>query len=264
MNFTELEQKINRNPSLDFGGIFNKSITLFKKTWLQGLVIYILTGVLMVPIIIVIYVPALLIAMPLGLMSENLSFNEELGIGLNIVAGVTLFVLYVIAMALMFSVQLIMRAAFYKICKDKDANPNASSDDFFFYFKKKYFKKIITLSFISIVAIILGAICFVVPLLILMVPLFYLPIVFAYNPELSAKEIFKTALKLGIKKWWITLLLLLVAGFLAIFVGFLACFVGVYVTASFIYIPAYFVYKETVGFGENAGQFKEIEQIGEE
>jgi len=264
MNFTELEQKINENSSLDFGDIFNKSITLFKKTWLQGLIIYILTGVLMVPIMLMIYVPALLIAVPLGVMSESMDFNKELGLGLTIVAGVLFFVLYVIAMVLMFSVQLIMRAAFYKICKDKDANPNASSDEFFFYFKKKYFKKIITLSFISIGVIILGAICFVIPLLILMVPLFYLPIVFAYNPELSAKDIFKTALKLGMKKWWLTLLLLLVAGLLAMFVGFLACFVGVYVTASFIYIPAYFVYKETLGFGENSGEFKEIEQIGEE
>lgn len=264
MNFTELEQKINENKPLDFGDVFSKSITLFKKTWLQGLIIYILTGVLMVPVMLMIYVPALLIAVPLGLMSESMDFNEELGVGLTIVAGVLFFILYVIAMALMFSLQLIMRAAFYKVCKDKDVNPNVSSDEFFFYFKKKYFKKIITLSFISIGAIVLGAICFVIPLLILMIPLFYLPVVFAYNPELSAKEIFKTALKLGMKKWWITLLLLLVAGLLAMFVGFLACMVGVYVTASFVYVPAYFVYKEAIGFGENSGGFQEIEQIGEE
>lgn len=264
MNFTELEQKINRNNSLDFGDIFSKSITLFKKTWLQGLIVYILSVVLMVPVMFVIYIPMMMVMIPLGLMGENIESIEELGVGLGITAGLGLFVLYVIAMVLMFSVQLIMRAAFYKICKDKDANPNISSDEYFFYFKKKYFKKIMLLSFMSIGAILLGMICFVVPGLILMIPLVYLPIVFAYNPELSAKEIFKTALKLGMKKWWITLFLLLVAGLLAMFVGFLACMVGIYVTASFIYIPTYFVYKETVGFDENSGEFQEIEQIGEE
>ena len=264
MNFTELEQKINENKSLDFGGILNKSIELFKKTWLQGLVVYILTIVLAVPVMFVIYIPMMMVMISLGLMDENIESYEELGLGAGIVAGVGLFILYVIAMVLMFGVQLIMRAAFYKICKDKDANPNASSDEFFFYFKKKYFKTILILSFMSIGSIVLGAICFVVPMFILLIPIFYIPIVFAYNPELSAKEIFKTALKLGMKKWWITLLLLFVAWVIATFVGLLACFVGIYVTMSFIYLPGYFVYKETIGFGENSGRFQEIEQIGEE
>lgn len=264
MNFTELEQKIIECKNLDFGDVFNKSITLFKKTWLQGLIVYILSGVLMVPVMLVIYIPVLLIAVPLGVLNEDMNFNEDVGAGLMIAGGVLLFVLYIIAMVLMVSVQLIMRAAFYKICKDKDANPSASSDEFFFYFKKKYFKKIVMLSFMTITAIILGAICFVVPALILAIPLFYLPIVFAYNPELSAKEIFKIALKLGMKKWWLTMLLLIVAGLLAMFVGFLACFIGVYVTASFVYLPAYFVYKDTVGFGGSSDRFQEIEQIGVE
>jgi len=264
MNFLELEQKINKNKPLDFGDVFSKSIELFKKVWLQGLIQYILTGVLMIPIVLVLYIPMMMVMIPLGLMNENIESFEELSLGLGIVAGVGMFVLYIIAIVLMFSVQLIMRAAFYKICKDKDANPNVSSDEYFFYFKKKYLKKIIVLSFISIGAIVLGMICFVIPALILMVPLSYLSIVFAFNPELSAKEIFKTALKLGMKKWWITVFLLIVASFLATFVGFLACFVGVYVTASFVYLPTYFVYEETVGFGKDSSEFQEIEQIGEE
>jgi len=262
MNFTELEQKINENKLLDFGDVFSKSIELFKKVWLQGLIQYILTGVLMIPIVLMFYIPMVIVMIPLGFMNGDIESFEELSLGLGIVAGVGVFVLYVIAIVLMFSVQLIMRAAFYKICKDKDANPNASSDEYFFYFKKEYLKKIIILSSISIGAIVLGMICFVIPALILMVPLSYLPIVFAFNPDLSAKEIFKTSLKLGMKKWWITLLLLFVAWLLAVFVGFLACFIGVYVTYSFIYIPAYFVYKDTVGFGENSGDFQEIEEIG--
>jgi len=162
MNFTELEQKINENKSLDFGDLFNKSIELFKKVWLQGLIQYILTGVLMVPVILILYVPMMLVMISLGLMNESVGSFEELGLGFGIVAGVGMFVLYIIAIVLMFSVQLIMRAAFYKVCKDKDANPKASSDEYFFYFKKKYLKKIIVLSFISIGAIILGMVCFVI------------------------------------------------------------------------------------------------------
>jgi len=264
MNFTELKQKINESKQLEFGAIFNKSIELFKNVWLQGLIQYVLTGVLMVPVMMIIYVPLILIMVPLGLMNENMELNKEFGMGLGIVGAALFFVLYVIAMVLMLSIQIIMRAAFYKICNDKDTNPNTSSDEFFFYFKKKYLKKIIKLSLISIGAIVLGMICFVIPALIVMIPLLYLPIVFAFNPELSAVEIFKTALKLGMKKWWITLLLVITASFLAIFIGFMACFIGVYVTISFVYLPLYFVYKDTIDSGGDSSKFMEIEKIGKE
>lgn len=264
MNFTELEQRINENKSIDFGDIFNKSIELFKKTWLQGLLVYILTMVLAFPIVLIVYVPLMLIAVSFGVMNESMEMNDEIGTGMTILLVVVVFFLYVIVMTLMFALQLIMRAAFYKICKDKDVNPSASSDEYFFYFKKKHLKKILLLSLISLGGIILGMMCFVVPGLILMVPLAYLPVVFAFNPELSAKEIFKTALNLGMKKWGITLLLMVVAWLLAMFVGLMACFVGVYVTMSFVYLPAYFVYKEVIGFKNDSYGFQEIEKIGKE
>lgn len=259
MNFTDLKQKINNDKPVDFGGVFNNSIELFKKVWLQGLIQYLLTAVLAIPIIVVLYVPMFFIAVSLGLMDENMDLNEDISLSLGILAGVVLFVLYVIAMVLMLSVQMVIRAAFYKICKDKDFNPKASSDEYFIYFKKKYLKKIIVLSFISIGAVLLGILCFVIPALILSIPLFYLPVVFAFNPELSAKEIFKVSLALGMKKWWITLVLIIVASLLATFVGLLACFIGIYVTMSFVYLPAYFIYKDTIGFDQELIENKEIE-----
>ena len=37
MLFSELQSRINNAKALDFGTIFNQSIELFKKVWVQGL-----------------------------------------------------------------------------------------------------------------------------------------------------------------------------------------------------------------------------------
>ena len=54
---TEILEKINQAKPLDFGTIFSDSIELFKKTWLQGFLLQVFTMIIMMPLIIVIYVP---------------------------------------------------------------------------------------------------------------------------------------------------------------------------------------------------------------
>ena len=46
---TSLSEKINRAKALDFGDLFSKSIELFKKVWVQGLVMLLLTVAIMIP-----------------------------------------------------------------------------------------------------------------------------------------------------------------------------------------------------------------------
>ena len=48
-SITVLLEKIENAKDLDFGDIFNKCIELFKKVWLQGLVMLLLTFVLSIP-----------------------------------------------------------------------------------------------------------------------------------------------------------------------------------------------------------------------
>ena len=52
MDFIEIEKKIEANKALDFGTIFNKSIELFKKSWMHGLSVQLVTFVIIIPFIL--------------------------------------------------------------------------------------------------------------------------------------------------------------------------------------------------------------------
>jgi uncharacterized membrane protein len=89
--------------------------------------------------------------------------------------------------------------------------------------------------------------CFL-PIIYVIVPLSFMVIVYAFNPELSVSEIIKLGFDLGNKKWFMSFGLMFVSGLLAGIVGMLMCFVGIYVTSSFSYLPHYFIYKDVVGY----------------
>ena len=54
---TGLIEKINNARQLDFGSIFSESIELFKKTWVQGFLLQLFSMLVMLPIIIMVYIP---------------------------------------------------------------------------------------------------------------------------------------------------------------------------------------------------------------
>ncbi|MDO7174107.1 hypothetical protein [Mariniflexile sp. AS56] len=237
-----LLDKIDRAKSLDFGTIFNQSIELFKKVWVQGLVMLLLTMLLMVPFYLVMYLPML----GMGLISPEMFQDTEAFTPLFMVPVAVLGVLFsFFAMVISFG----LKASFYRICKLKDLE-EMGSDDYFYYLKKPYLGKVIKLSLacygISIAAMLL---C-VLPIIYVMVPIALMTVIFAFNPDLSTSEIVKAGFKLGNKKWLLTFGLMFVSGLLAGIVGMLMCCIGIYVTSSFSYLPAYFIYKESVGFDE--------------
>ena len=151
-----------------------------------------------------------------------------------------------------------MQSAFFRICMQKDLN-TATSDDYFYFFKKKNIPKILKLSLASTVITVLALSLCVLPIIYVIVPLMFFPIMFAFNPELSASEIIKASFALGNKKWLITFGLLFVSVILAYIVGFMMCLIGIYVTTSFVYLPAYHIYKEVIGFEDT----NEINRIGD-
>ena len=51
-SFTTLTKKITEAPRIDFGDLFNESVAVFKKVWLQGFILQLISIVLSLPLII--------------------------------------------------------------------------------------------------------------------------------------------------------------------------------------------------------------------
>ena len=246
-----LLEKIDNAKALDFGTIFNQSIELFKKVWVQGLVMLLLTFALMIPFYLIIYLPLLAIGIINPEMMQN---GEELNILLMIPFMIMILAFAFFAMVIGFG----LKASFYRICKFKDFG-ELTSDDYFYYLKRPYLGKVINLSLISFGITLLAVLLCIVPVFYVIVPVTLMNVIFAFNPDLSSSEIVKAGFRLGNKKWLITFGLIIIAGFMAQIVGMIMCLIGVLVTTSFAYLPMYFIYKESVGF-----DFKEeISSIGD-
>ena len=52
-----LQQKIQNAKDLDFGTVFNQAIELYKKVWVQGLLLQVFAILIMMPFILMFYVP---------------------------------------------------------------------------------------------------------------------------------------------------------------------------------------------------------------
>lgn len=262
MNNTKIKSKIQNANALDFGIIFNQSIELFKKVWVQGLVMLLLNIVLAIPVIMIVYIPLLFFGFANALTVNDSydSYGSYGDSGMGFAFGLVFFVVYMFLIVAMSAIGLGLKAAFYRICKFKDLE-QPGKEDYFYFFKKQYLGKTIKLgvAFMGI-ALLATLLCFL-PIIYAVVPLSFIVVVYAFNPDLSVSEIIGLGFDLGNKKWLISFGLMFVTGFLAMTVGFLMCGFGVYVTSSFGYLPSYFVYKDVVGFDEEDDQMRRIEQL---
>lgn len=249
----DISDKIKNAKNLDFGIIFNESIELFKKVWLQGLIMLLINMALMVPFMIVMYLPLI----TLGIIDPEAMDDSD-----NAIIFMVPFIIFMICfMCVAMTVTFALKAAFYRICKLKDLG-TSNSEDYFYYLKRPYLSKVFKLALATVGISIIASLLCVLPVIYVVVPIYFMNIVFAFNPELSASDIIKASFELGTKKWLISFGLIIISGFLAEIVGFMLCIVGVFFTASFAYLPLYIVYKKVVGF-EGRDAFEEIKQIGQ-
>ncbi|WP_430411694.1 hypothetical protein [Kordia sp.] len=261
MNKNFLLEKIDNAKQLSFGDIFNESIELFKKVWMQGFVKTLLQMILGLVIALLSYIP---IFMVLGFFGVTFSIMGERSAPVialpMVVLIIAIFILIIIVAGV---VPMALIAGFYRICKQKDLN-EATSDDYFYFLKRRYFKKMATLVAASIGISLLATLLCYFPVFFVMIPITFFTIIFAFNPELSASDIISVGFKLGVKKWGITFALVLVSGFAASIIGFILCGIGIFFTSSFIYLPIYFVYKHVIGFEDDyrvySDDLKQIEQ----
>jgi len=242
MNFTNLTQRINQSAPVEFGTVFNNSIELFKKVWLQGFITLILTFVSILPFYLMIYLP--MIAM--GISNPDVFDHQEMPPAF---AGLMSLIMPISTVGVM-TIGICLNAAFLRICRKYDLN-ELGRDDYFFYFKKEYLTKALILSLIMAGLSFLGILACGIGIIYLVVPMSLFPAFFAFDKELSALEIVKSGFALGNKNWLMIFLLVLVAGLVSQ-LGVILCLVGVLFTAMFSKIPIYFIYKDAVGISMDA------------
>ncbi|AUP78736.1 hypothetical protein [Flavivirga eckloniae] len=250
-----LAEKIEKAKALDFGNILNESIELFKKTWLQGVLLQLFTLIIMMPLIIILFLP--LIGLIIAQQESGYSGSEALS---GFFAGMSiLYILFIfVGIFVLGAVSVALNAAFFRIIYKLDYNETVTTSDFFYFVKGKHLSKIFVLMLASFgIAILAMMLCYL-PIFYVMIPLSYFSIVYTFNPELSVGEIVKTSFKIGNKKWLLTFGTMFVASTLAQLVGLLLCGIGFLVTAPFVYHPMYLIYKNVIGFKET----DPIEEIG--
>ncbi|MHA7056336.1 hypothetical protein ACWGOQ_0003895 [Aquimarina sp. M1] len=249
MDANQLFEKIEKSNPIDFGNIFNKSIELFKKVWLQGFIHLLISMVIIVPLIFVMYIPIIALASIGGFESDyggQVYYQDEISVGM-----IVLFVILVIVVSLVGSAfQLGITAHFYRVCKQVDLQlPEATN--YLMFFKGKYLGKIFTLAIATFGIALLATLLCYLPIFYVMVPLQLLGVIFAFNPDVSTSDLIKSSFKFGNKIWLIAFGLIIISSILAQFVGMILCFVGVFFTASFVYLPIYYMYKDGIGFHDD-------------
>lgn len=237
MDYVNISKRIDQSVPVDFGRVFNNSIELFKKVWLQGFITVMITLVAMVPFYFIMYGP--MVAM--GITDPEMMDYDDVSAAMS---GVMLLVMPVFIIFSM-TITLCLNAAFLRICRKYDLN-EMGKEDYFFYFKKEYVVKALLLSVLMISLSFLGMLACGLGIIYLVVPMSLFPAFFAFDKELTSAEIVKAGFALGNKNWLIIFLLVFVTSIIAQ-LGILLCFVGVLFTAMFSKVPAYFIYKEAIG-----------------
>lgn len=250
----DIFQQIEESNKPDFGDILSKSFELFKKTWEQALYHVLVSMVVVVPMLLLIYVPYFaVIFSQVSSGGSDFSDASELMtyLPLIIVYGLVVFCVIFIFQAVVFGVT----AHYFTVLKKEDLEL-ASDVGGYFDFVKRDFKKLFLLSLASFGIVLLAILLCYLPIFYVMVPIQLFGVIYAFRPELSVSDIVKASFKLGNKYWIIIFGLVLISSMVAQ-LGIILCFVGVLFTAYFMHVPVYYVYKDTIGF---EGDTEEREQ----
>lgn len=251
----QIQNKITNAKTLDFGSVFSDAVDLYKKVWVQGLLLQIFGIVIMVPFLLVFYMPIIALAIE---QSQN-GYSDPQEINEMMLGFSTLYLLSFYAVIFVLgAVMMLLNAGFFRIVKQIDYSQSASTSDFFYYFKGKYLGKGFLLMIIASIIYVVAAMLCVLPIFYVMVPLMFFVPIFAFNPEMSISDIISVGFKLGNKKWGITFGLLIVSMIAVYIISIITCGLGMLFLACFMYLPLYLIYKSVIGFGE----VSPIDEIG--
>ena len=137
-----LLNKIQTSKTIDFGDLFNESLDLFKKVWVQGLLLQLFSILIMLPFIISLYLPYFTLALDGGL--NQTMGSTELSRALIEEYGTSLIWIYLLIL-LVSIVSSLLYLGFYRIIKEMDHGNPFVVTDFFYFFKSPVLGKAIVL-----------------------------------------------------------------------------------------------------------------------
>lgn len=240
-----LFEKIDNAKELDFGTIFNDSIALFKKTWVQGLLLQLLSLLIMLPVIIIFFIPFIKLEIT---QLQRAYFDPELYNVFFESMSLLYIIFLIISTTILSTLSVALYIAFFKIMKKIDDQEQVVLKDFFYFFKSQYLGKILALILVIVITVIFSASLCYIPILYVIIPLSFMGIIYAFNEDLSVLDIVKVSFKLGNKKWLLTFGLLVVIYLCISLITILTCGIGSLFLNVLIYHPIYLVYKHVVGF----------------
>jgi hypothetical protein len=244
---TSFNQRVENSKTVDFGDILSKSFELFKKTWVEALIHALVTFLVVIPFLLVVYVPML----GFGGMLSNMGDSFTASSMMENIGGLMFFTWIGLIFFLSFLIQpfiLSITGNFLRICKNKDLHQEVVPDGYFGLLKKHY-GKMFLLSLATMGIAILAALLCYLPIFYVMVPLqLFLPVL-VFNESLTVSEIIKASFKLG-NKYWLMLFGLIIVSSLLASLGILLCGIGIIVTSYYQYIVLYYFYKDSVGFDD--------------
>ncbi len=255
-SFQTILSKIQLAKTTDFGDLFNDSIVLFKKVWLQGLQLQLFSFLIMLPFIISFYGPYLKLALdnssngPLDPAVLSQSLIEEFGSSLVWV--------YVLMLTLSI-VSSLMYLGFFRIIKRIELGQSFSVTDFFYFFQKAFIGKAFVFLLVYMGIAIAAILLCLLPILYAIIPLMFMLPIFAYNPNLSITEVVKVGFALGNKKWGIAFLTLVLNGILIYVVSLVTFGLGSLFFSCFLYLPQYIIYKNVIGFESPESESQSID-----
>lgn len=257
MTPSEFQIRVANAKGLDFGTIFNQSIELFKKSWLQGFLMQLFVMILMIPFFLILYVPLI---MSLVSQSETGQFEPDSVNGVFAGLSIAYILLFIIGIVIVGGIQVALTASFYRILRNLDYGEQVKTSDLFYFLKGEYLGKILLLMLASVVIALPAVILFYLPFIYVIVPMSFFTALYAFSPNWSVSDIVGSSFRIGNKKWLLTFGFLVVTYIMVMIIGMVTCGLGSLFLAPFIYHPIYFIYKHTVGFDE----LSELDKIGQE
>ena len=243
-SFNIISKKIAEAPKIDFGGLFNESVQVFKKVWLQGFILQLLS-----------------IGISIPLMFLNFSMFQDVGIDSNsqysiqniltddaITQHGSALIIYYLVTIIVGIISSLLSFGFFRIIGQMDKGQDFEFSEFFYFFRNGRLTKSLLLVLANFGVAILAVLMCVFPIFYVMIPLMFVTPFYVFNSELSISEILKSSFALGHKKWGITFAITLLNIISLYILIIFTCGLGALFFGCYLQMPIYVLHKKIISF----------------